>query len=203
MNVLIVDDHPMMLEYLSGAAGRAFDGAKVRTAGTIEDALATARDWKPDLALLDLGLPGCGGIESLLRFRQAHPSVRAIVISAEEELSFIRGALAAGAQGYIPKTANPRTVVHALRLVVEGGTYVPPQAIGGDHGLAPETALTERQREVLRLLLRGKGVAQIARELGIAEATAKHHTHAVYAAFGVSSRADLIVTANRRGLAAG
>src|SRR5579885_115566 len=118
MNVLIVDDHPMMLEYLSGAAGRAFDGAKVRTAGTIEDALATARDWKPDLALLDLGLPGCGGIESLLRFRQAHPSVRAIVISAEEELSFIRGALAAGAQGYIPKTTNPRTVVHALRLVV-------------------------------------------------------------------------------------
>ena len=203
MHVLIVDDHPMMLEYLSGAAARAFEGATVRIESTLEAAISAAREQAPDLAMLDLGLPGCGGIESLLRFREAMPSVRAVVISAEEDNSFIRGALAAGAAGYIPKTSSPKVVISALRLIAEGGTYVPPQALSAELGVSPDASLTDRQREVLRLLLRGKTIGQVARELGIAEATAKHHAHAVYSAFGVNSRADLIVAANRRGMATG
>lgn len=203
MNVLIVDDHPMMLEYLSSAVARAFDGAQLFTAGDIDGALEAARGRPLDLALLDLGLPGCGGIESLLRFRKAFPAVRVVVVSGVEEQAAIRGSLAAGAAGYIPKTSSPKLVVSALKLVAEGGTYVPPQVLAGEAHAAHGFRLTDRQRDVLARLLKGRTVGQIARELGIAEATAKHHAHAVYAAFGVSSRADLIFAAHRRGSAAG
>ena len=203
MNVLIVDDHPMMLEYLSSAVARAFDGASVHTASDLEAGLLAAREHPLQLVLLDLGLPGHGGIDSLLQFRKAHPRVRVVVVSAAEDRASIRGALAAGAAGYIPKTSNPKVVVSALRLVAEGGTYVPPEVLDGDPEQAPESGLTGRQREVLRHLLRGRTIGQIGRDLGIAAATAKHHAHAVYAAFGVSSRADLIVAAGRRGTATG
>jgi len=203
MNILIVDDHPMMLEYLSGIVGSALPGAEIRTASDVEGALAAAGALLPEMVLLDLGLPGCGGIESLLRFRHQYPAPRVVVVSGEEGQSLMRGAIAAGAAGFIPKTAKPKVVVSALRLVSEGGTYVPPEAIADDLAQTPELGLTDRQREVMRELLRGRTTGQIARELGIAEATAKHHAHAVYAAFGVSSRADFIVAANRRGFATG
>lgn len=203
MNVLIVDDHPMMLEYLSGAVARAFDGASVHTASDLEAGLQSVRERPFHLALLDLGLPGCGGIESLLRFRKQFPDIRVVIVSAVEDQAAIRGALAAGAAGYIPKTANPKVVVNALRLIGEGGTYVPPQALADEIGRGPESVLTDRQREVMGQLLRGRTIGQIARDLGIAAATAKHHAHAVYAAFGVSSRADFILAANRRGVASG
>jgi DNA-binding NarL/FixJ family response regulator len=203
MNVLIVDDHPMVLEYLSSVVARAFEGATVRTATDLQAALEVARQGGLDMALLDLGLPGCGGIESLLAFREKFPEVRIVIVSGQDEPSLVRGALAAGASGFIPKSSGPKVVVGALRLIGEGGKYFPPEALADEGGRSPEAALTDRQREVLHLLLRGKTIGQVARELGIAEPTAKHHAHAVYAAYGVSSRADLLVAANRRGAASG
>jgi len=205
MNVLIVDDHPIVAEYLRAAAGRAMPEASVRTTNNLEDALDRMSEEPAELVLLDLGLPGCGGIESLLRFRGAYPEARVVVITSEDASIVIRGALAAGAAGFIPKTAGPQVMVNALRLVAEGGRYVPPEVLGAgpDEPAAPSTsapgALTVRQRELLDQLLKGRTVAQAAHELGIAEATAKHHAQAVYAAYGVSSRADLILAATRAG----
>jgi len=201
MNVLIVDDHPIVAEYLRGAAGRAVPDAVVRLASDLETALESMQDNPAQMVLLDLGLPGCGGIESLLRFRRAFPDARIVVITSEDERRVIRGALAAGAAGFIPKTAGPQLMVNALRLVAEGGRYVPPEVLAEQsdaRGQAPEAALTERQREVLRRLLAGRTIGQIAEDLGISESTAKHHTLAVYAGFGVSSRADLILAASGR-----
>lgn len=202
MNVLIVDDHPMVLEYLSSAVGKALPDAVVRTAGDLSAALDLASEVAMDMVLLDLGLPGCGGIDSLLRFRKAYPDVRAVVVSAEDDHASIRGALAAGAAGFIPKTVSPKVLVNALRLVAEGGRYIPPEALvarpGGNGESAPEAQLTERQSVVLARMLKGRSNAQIGKELGISEATAKQHAHAVYAAFGVSSRADLILAASSR-----
>jgi DNA-binding NarL/FixJ family response regulator len=211
MNVLIVDDHPMVLVYLFGAVGKALPEAVVHTAVDLCTALDLAREIPMDLVLLDLGLPGCGGIDSLLRFRKAYPDARVVVVSAESGEGSIRRALAAGAMGYIPKTSGPKVVVSALRLVAEGGRYIPPEALapepeaaarlaGGcaDAMLLPDSRLTGRQRDVLGRLLKGRTIGQIAKDLDIAEATAKHHVLAVYAAFGVSSRADLLFTASRR-----
>ena len=207
MNVLFVDDHPMVLEYLSSAVGKALPDAVVRTAGNLPAALEMASEIALDMVLLDLGLPGCGGIESLLRFRKAYPDVRAVVVSADDDHASIRGALAAGAAGFILKTASPKVVVNALRLVAEGGRYIPPEALvtkpGGNEESAPQAQLTERQRVVLARMLKGRSNAQIGKELGISEATAKQHAHAVYAAFGVSSRADLILAATGRATGTG
>ena len=127
----------------------------------------------------------------------------------------MRGAIAAGAAGFIPKTVSLSVLVGAIRLVGQGGRYVPPEALD-----EPETAtgpvsrgtvgtqvqekvLTQRQREVMRRLMKGRTIAEIAKELGIAYATAKQHALAVYAAFGVSSRADLLASVARRGSATG
>ena len=216
MNVLIVDDHPIVAEYLRGAAGRAIPDAVVRIAGDLEAALESMRDAPADMVMLDLGLPGCGGIESLLRFRKSYPDVRVVIVSSEDGTAAIRGALAAGAAGFIPKTAGPKVMVNALRLVAEGGRYIPPEALGeafadltgmprmaGARERSPSRRLTDRQREVLKRLLAGATINQIAADLGIAESTAKHHALAVYAAFKVSSRADLILAAARRGQAGG
>lgn len=211
MNVLIVDDHPIVAEYLRGAAGRAIPDAVVRLAGDLEAALESMRDSPADMVMLDLGLPGCGGIESLLRFRKSYPDTRVVIVSSEDGSAAIRGALAAGAAGFIPKTAGPKVMVNALRLVAEGGCYIPREALGdafadltsmphtaGARERSPSGKLTDRQREVLKRLLAGATINQIASDLGIAESTAKHHTLAVYAAFRVSSRADLILAAARR-----
>jgi DNA-binding NarL/FixJ family response regulator len=178
----------------------------VRIAGDLEAALESRRDAPADMVMLDLGLPGCGGIESLLRFRKSYPDVRVVVVSSEDASTAIRGALAAGAAGFIPKTAGPKVMVNALRLVAEGGRYIPPEALGDvfaeltgapdrTRERSPSGRLTDRQREVLKRLLAGATIDQIASDLGIAESTAKHHALAVYAAFRVSSRADLILAA--------
>jgi DNA-binding NarL/FixJ family response regulator len=200
MNVLIVDDHPMMLEYLSGAVAKALPDAVVRTAGDLKTALERAHEIEPQLVLVDLGLPGCGGIDSVLQFRSAFPHVPTVVCSANDDTLSVRGALAVGAAGFIPKSSSPQVVVNALRLVAGGGRYIPPEAIKHDTGapqreLTPQEMLTERQREVLARMLKGSTNAQIAKELDITEGTAKQHAHAVYAAFGVSTRADLILAA--------
>jgi len=148
--------------------------------------------------LLDLAMPGCTGLEALIRFRELIPGARLVVVSSSEDPAIIRRAIRLGAAGYIPKTSSPRTLVGALELVEAGGTYVPPEAIA-DARDSPMDALTERQREVYACLMKGHAPAQIARELGISLATAKHHVRAVYSAFGVSSRAELILAVARRG----
>ena len=111
MNVLIVDDHPMMLEYLSSAVAKALQDTVVRTAGDLKTALERAREIEPKLVLVDLGLPGCGGIDSVLQFRAAFPQVPTVVVSAKDDSLSVRGALAVGAAGFIPKSSSPTVVV--------------------------------------------------------------------------------------------
>ncbi|MEO8719189.1 MAG: response regulator transcription factor [Burkholderiales bacterium] len=132
MNVLIVDDHPVVAEYLRNAAGRAVPDAVVRLASDLESAFEIMHDHPADLVMLDLGLPGCDGIESVLRFRKEYPDARVVVISSEDERNSIRGCLALGAAGFIPKTAGPKEMVNALRIVAAGGRYIPADAPGGD-----------------------------------------------------------------------
>lgn len=125
MNLLIVDDHPVVAEYLRNAAGRAVPDAVVRIAGDLDAAFESMREHPAELVLLDLGLPGCGGVESVLRFRKEYPDARVVVISSEDERNAIRGCIALGAAGFIPKTAGPQEMVKALRIVAAGGRYIP------------------------------------------------------------------------------
>lgn len=199
MRALVIDDHPLIHEIMPAVLGKAFGEVTVRTEATLEAGLARAAAGEaPDLVLLDLGLPGCKGLDALERFRSQFPELPLVVVSGDCDRESIRGALEAGAVGYIPKTSKPEVIIAALKVIAAGGTYVPPEALE-----APEPRrrgghdFTERQKDVLRLLLKGYGNERIARELAIAPNTVKQHAHAIFTALGVSSRAEAVIAASR------
>ena len=201
MEVLIVDDHAFIHETLAAVVRKALPGVTVRAASSLDDAVAQARaSSRLELVLLDLGLPGCAGIEALARFRSALPKLRVAVVSALEDAATVHAAFAAGAVGYVPKTTPAPLMVAMVRLIAEGGTYFPPQLMALPPEETPKVALTERQAAVLRLLIKGLGNRQIAKKLEISENTVKQHTHAVYGALKVSSRTQAIVAAARLGI---
>ena len=129
MEILIVDDDSLIHEILAAVVKRAFGDVTVVEARDLDSAFQRlAHHAAPDLALLDLGLPGQRGLESLKRFRWKFPHVPVVVVSANEDPKSIRLALGTGARGYIPKTLSVEVMVEALKQVADGGTYVPPQA---------------------------------------------------------------------------
>lgn len=210
MQVLVVDDHPLVHEIVPALLRKALPGASVAAETTLEGALAKAgRRPAPDLVLLDLGLPGYKGLQAFIRFRKRFPRLRVAVISANDDRRTIFAAMDRGAAGYIPKTYTPGRMVAALQVIAAGQTFVPPEALAVGRPAATdrpryrrglEVELTDRQMDVLRLIVKGYGNERIAAELSIAENTVKQHAHAVFAALGVSSRAEAMVAAVRRGL---
>src|SRR5262245_7694322 len=202
MRVLVIDDHPLIQEIVPAVLARALGEVAVATEGTLEAGLARASGGEaPDLVLLDLGLPGCEGLEAIARFRIRFPELPLVVLSASCDRESILGALEAGAAGYIPKTSKPEVMIAALKVIAAGGTYVPPEALEEPARGAPRRRglldLTERQKEVLGLILKGYNNERIAVELSIAPNTVKQHAHAIFTALGVSSRAEAVVAATR------
>jgi DNA-binding NarL/FixJ family response regulator len=201
MQVLIVDDHAFIHDSFAAVVQKAVPGAAVRAADSLSDGIAQARaSSQLELVLLDLGLPGCKGVESLTRFRAALPKLRVAVVSAADDASSVHAAFSAGAVGFIPKATKPMVMVAAVRLIAEGGTYFPPELMAAPGEEARGAGLTERQAAVLRLLARGLGNRQIAKKLDIAENTVKQHTHALYGALKVRSRTEAIAAAARLGI---
>lgn len=198
MDVLIVDDHPIIHHTLGTAVGAVLPAASQHVATTLAEAFDVAGRISVDaLVLLDLGLPDARGIDVLKRFHAAFPRMTVAVVSATENSVMVAAALKAGAAGYIPKTSPPDLIVAALRVIVAGGTYIPPQILP-DIGQPP--VLTARQFEVLLLIAKGASNRDIAAALGIADNTAKQHTHAVFQALNVTSRAQAIIAAARLGI---
>jgi DNA-binding NarL/FixJ family response regulator len=204
MTLLLVDDHPLLHEVLAAVARRVYPEATILFATSLTEALEQARETRElNLVLLDLGLPGCARLEALSAFRKAFPELRVVVVSATEDPASIIHALNAGAAGYVPKTHPPALMVAALKVVAEGGTYVPPHALQHDEPprvLGEQRSLTKRQVDVLRLLAKGLANKQIARHLRIARDTVKQHVGAVCRALGVTNRAEAARAAERRGI---
>jgi DNA-binding NarL/FixJ family response regulator len=206
MRALVIDDHPLIHEIMPAVLRKALGEVEVATEATLEDGLARAAAQAPDLVLLDLGLPGCDGIDAVSRFRIRFPEIPFVVISGDLERESILGALDAGAMGYIPKTSKPDVMVAALKLIASGGTYVPPELLDEDvTKVTPRRRtgsidLTSRQKEVLRLILKGYNNERIASTLDIAPNTVKQHAHAIFMQLGVSSRAEAVIAATRLGI---
>lgn len=215
MNVLIADDHPLYREALRGLLRQLDNDISVLEASNFEEALKLAADDDLDLLLLDLRMPGIDWFDALEQLRALLPSLPIVMISASNRPEDARRAIQAGALGYIPKHSNSKVILNALRLVLSGGTYVPPlvldmaKAHPGDEAFEPPdslqgslatVSLSPRQREVLALMSEGKSNREIARRLDVAVPTVKLHITAIFKALGVSNRTEAVVTAAQMGL---
>jgi DNA-binding NarL/FixJ family response regulator len=220
IRILAVDDQPLAREALARLAADLGDAVEVLEADSFagaQDCLARHDDIQ--LVVLDTALPdasGLGGLERLLRTR---PGIPVLVLASQDEPETARAALEAGARGFISKRSPTRVLVEALRLVLVGGTYVPPQAL---HAVGPRRpdpkrdglhaadapaftpvkslGLTPRQIDVLALLVQGKPNKVICRTLNLAEGTVKTHTAAIYRALGVMNRTQAVYAVNRLGV---
>lgn len=205
MDVLLVDDHPIIHEVMRAVVRRAMPDAKFHAVTSLQAGISRGRSLpRLKYVLIDLGLPGCSGIDALVAFRKAFPRVTAVVISATDDQESVNDALRAGAAGFIIKTSKAGVMVAALQLVASGGIYIPPESItvlkadtSRKDALPHFPSLTHRQSDVMRLLADGLSYREIARELGISESTVKQHAHAVYKILGVSSRVQAMIALQR------
>ena len=207
MNILIVDDHPLFRHALIQAVRYRLPQAQIHeTAAVNEFYERLEKGPEPDLVLLDLNLPGASGFSALVHVRAQHPSLPIVVVSAHEETSIIQRAIAHGAMGYIPKSAHPSHIGEAIRHVLEGEIWLPPNFpsnMNFDPRAADETALAERiqsltpqQFRVLMMVAEGLLNKQIAYELDVSEATIKAHVTAIFRKLGVQNRTQAVLAIN-------
>jgi len=202
VRILVVDDHPLMTDALRAALTRFDQRAEIESAADLENAFrlaATPPEF--DLTLLDLGLPGCSGVEALQRYRKRFPELPVVVVSGASDGASIKAAVELGAMGFIPKTYPGPALLNALQLIVSGKIYVPVEALQAEPaGSASIAGLSPRQTEVLSLMLKGMQNKVIARKLDIAENTVKQHVSAVMRALGASTRTQAVIAASRLGV---
>lgn len=210
MKLLIIDDHPVMREGLVALLQQATERVEVIQAASSVEGLALAeRHDDLDAIFLDLMMPDGDGMAAIRALGERRPDVPVIVLSASEDPADVRSALSLGALGYVPKSANPMTLLSALRLVLSGNIYVPPLVLAAGNaemrgGPTPRASgapqLTERQLEILRQLGRGLSNKEIGRELDIAEKTVKAHVAAIFKALNVVSRTQAVGVARASAL---
>ncbi len=210
MKFLVVDDHALIRDAMREVllalrpVAQVLEAADVRQALGLLDAHADV-----DLVLLDLQLPDGDGLDVLEDINRLHPAVPVVMLSGRQDPDTMRRALGRGAQGFIPKTEPRKVLAGALELVLAGGVYVPMAALGaatapvaGPTAGPPTPAsagLTDRQVDVLALLMQGMNNKVICRALGLAEPTVKNHVSAILKVLGVASRAEAVLAVRRLG----
>lgn len=218
MKILLVDDHTLFREGLRLVLSQLEPGCEIHEAPTCNGAFAKAREVGDfDIVLLDLNLPDMPGFEALTVLREEHPHMPVVVLSASDDKATVLEALDRGAMGFIPKSSSGQVMMSALRLVLAKGVYIPPAVLQstGPTTAAPlhaapakpvnaaDLGLTERQMDVLGLIVQGKPNKLICRELGLAEGTVKTHVTAVLRALEVTNRTQAVLAVSRLGLTFG
>jgi DNA-binding NarL/FixJ family response regulator len=208
MKFLVVDDHALIREAMRGVLRELCGEAIVIEAASAGQAGDAIRQH-PDLALilLDLQLPDRDGVEMLRELRERYPAISVVMLSAFSDVDNIVKALDNGALGFIPKTDSRDVLLGALRLILAGGTYIPPGVLGRGPAAAhapsnaparkrlspAELGLTERQVDVLTLMMQGKSNKHICRQLDLAEPTVKNHVSAILKALEVTNRTEAVL----------
>ncbi|CAA7611363.1 Two component LuxR family transcriptional regulator [Candidatus Terasakiella magnetica] len=201
VRALIVDDHPLFREALAFVLSRVEEDAVAVQADSLEQATSVLSDDPAfDLVLLDLGLPGAGGLAGVLTIRSLVPTTPIVVVSAAEDPDLIQRAVRLGISGYIAKSSSGGVMHAALARILSGDTHFPQEASappppGPSNRSDGLEQLTPRQLTVLRLLGEAKSNKQIAYELSISQETVKIHISAILRKLGVSSRAQATMMA--------
>ena len=207
IRVALCDDHAVVRSGLRRIVAEEPDLEVVGEAGTAEEAIAVARAERPDVFVMDLGLPGISGIEATRRVAEVSPQTAVLVLTVHDDVAYLRKAFDAGARGYLVKDAADVELVLAIRQVASGEEYVHPRlgaalltpaAYGRVVG--PGGELSERELEVLRRVALGLTSAEIATELYVSVRTVETHRAHVQQKLGLKARADLVRYAREHGL---
>jgi two-component system response regulator NreC len=207
VRVLLVDDHAVVRAGLALLLNAEDDLETVGEAGTAKEAIFEARASKPDVVLLDVVMPGESGLDVLPQLLHELPETKVVMLSMEDDPRYVREAFAAGASGYVLKEAADVELVAAIREVAGGGRYVNPElgarlvsAASEEERRAEEDPLSDREREVLRLLALGHTNQEIAEQLFISVRTAETHRAHIMQKLRLASRAELVRYALAEGL---
>jgi len=205
--VLIVDDHAVVRAGLKLLLDAEEDLEAVGEAGSAREGIFEARSLKPDVILLDVVMPDQSGLEIVPQLLHETPEAKVLVLSMQDEPSYVRQAFEAGASGYVLKEAADAELVAAIREVAQGGRYVNPElgvrlvaAESEERRRAEADPLSDREREVLRLLALGHTNQEIAKQLYISVRTAETHRAHIMQKLHLSSRAELVRYALDQGL---
>ena len=201
INILLVDDHPIVREGLAALIERRGEMRVVAEAAEGETAVALYAQHQPDVVLIDLRMPGMGGVAAITAVRQQFPTARFIILTTYDGDEDIYRGLQAGAMAYLLKDTPRQELLDTIRAVYAGQKRISPEVAAKltERMLGP--ALTEREQAVLDLIVRGRSNKEIGQELSITEGTVKAHVNNVLGKLGVNDRTQAVTEALRRGLA--
>jgi two-component system, NarL family, response regulator NreC len=205
VRVIIADDHAIVRDGIRAVLEReAGEFEVVAEAADIPSLVREVREHKPDLLTLDLTMPGGSSLGALPACFIAHPDLAVAILTMREDPEYARQALRAGARSYVLKEAEPAELLQAFRLAVAGGNYLHPRLgalmATSEEGATDGAALSEREREVVRLIANGYTNPEIAEQLSVAERTVKTYRARAIEKLGFSSRAEITAYARRLGL---
>jgi DNA-binding NarL/FixJ family response regulator len=217
VKILVVDDHPLIRSAMRDVLKEVKGDATVLEASSYSQAMQVIVEH-PDLELilLDLNLPDRDGFSVLTELGERNPPIPVVVLSGQQDRDSVNRALDLGALGFIPKSGQPEVMVKALELVIAGGVYIPPEIRARDQPFArqpdakqpaakrpsvspADLGLTERQVDVLSLMMQGKSNKAICRILNLAEPTVKNHVTAILKALKVSNRTEAVIAVGELG----
>ena len=204
-SIIIVDDHPLFRDALRQALSNSIRDLLITEAGSLDELSGSLEaNSETDLVLLDLAMPGVKGLSGLMYLRAQYPEIPVVVVSANEDPAAIRRSIEFGASGFIPKSLPVETIRDAVKSVLDGDVWTPPDLDLGESGdgesadlVARLATLTPQQVRVLMMLSEGLLNKQIAYKLNVSEATIKAHVSAILQKLGVDSRTQAVIAVNK------
>ncbi len=200
LRLLLVDDHAVMRSGLANMLNVRADFTVVAEAGNGREAIELHQQHQPDITLLDVVMPGIGGIECLRSIKRETPEAVVLMLSSSELEHDIFQAMESGADGYITKTASPTELVHSILAVANGESYISDEISRRLNVYSGAPQLTPRELEVIQLLRHGMSNASIGLELGITARTAKAHVASILLKLGANDRAEAVAHGFEQGL---
>jgi DNA-binding NarL/FixJ family response regulator len=205
VSVLVADDHPVMRHGVRALLETNTGWKVVAQASDGREAVRKARELKPDLAVLDIGMPLLNGLEAARQIRRYSPATRLLILSMYDSDEIVHRAVASGAQGYVRKSEAEADLLAAARAVLNNKLFFPSTALGrprSRNGAAPESRLTPRELELLQLIAEGSSNKEVASMLGISRRTVENHRARIMHKLGLRTMSELVRYAVRQQIVA-
>lgn len=198
IRLLLADDENLIRDALATLLAMEDDLEVVAQAASGTEALAAAMKFEPDVAILDLQMPGADGIEVAERLALDLPGCRTVIVTSHGRPGYLKKALAAGVKGFLPKTASAKVLADVVRQVHDGGRYVDPE-LAADAIASGASPLTPREADVLELAADGAPVEEIAHRASLSAGTVRNYLSAAVSKIGAANRHEAVITARRHG----